>query len=235
MAGQYPWTPLVGKLVDSRGPWLCSLIASLLFPLAFGCFSYQVRQMLETPSEPPETAVYLLVLLFGIAGFATVFSYVNSCIYSRWNLKKTYDPSYLSSLFAATKNFPNYPGIASGVVTTLFGLSPLVLSFVASSFFTDSVDKSLDIIQFLNFLAVLAGIIHLIGALNLRVPDAQNPTTEHPRIEEADETTALLRPDNRRCNNANGSSLDLVRDPYFCIFFLFLAVVLGPVSVFCLC
>ncbi|KAJ7905378.1 MFS general substrate transporter [Mycena olivaceomarginata] len=209
MAGQYPWTPLVGKLVDSRGPWLCSLIASLLFPLAFGCFSYQVRQMLDTPSEPPETAVYLLVLLFGIAGFATVFS-------------------YLSSLFAATKNFPNYPGIASGVVTTLFGLSPLVLSFVASSFFTDSVDKSLDIIQFLNFLAVLAGIIHLIGALNLRVPDAQNPTTEHPRIEEADETTALLRPDNRRCNNANGSSLDLVRDPYFCIFFLFLAVVLGP-------
>ncbi|KAF8212358.1 MFS general substrate transporter, partial [Mycena galopus ATCC 62051] len=203
MAGQYPWTPLVGKIVDSRGPWLCSLIASLLFPLAFGCFSSQVHRMLETPSEPPQT-VYLLVFLFAVAGFATVFS-------------------YLSSLFAATKNFPDYPGIATGAVTTLFGLSPLVLSFVASTFFTSDADKSLDIVGFLTFIAILTGSVHIIGALALRVP----PTAAvHLQNEEANETTALLRPDGP--NNTNNSSLDLIRDPYFWILFMLLAIILGP-------
>ncbi|KAJ7273598.1 major facilitator superfamily domain-containing protein [Mycena haematopus] len=206
MAGQYPWTPLVGKLIDSRGPWLCSLIASLLFPLAFACFSSEVNRMLEAPSEPPQT-VYLLVFLFGLAGFATVFS-------------------YLSTLFAAIKNFPDYPGIASGTVTTLFGLSPLVLSFVASTFFMDGVDKSLDVVKFLNFLAILTGVVHIIGALNLRVPANNHPAMMQSQNEAANEATALLHSDGR--NQPNGSSLDLVRDPYFWIFFMVLAVMLGP-------
>ncbi|KAF7338388.1 putative transporter MCH1 [Mycena venus] len=163
--------------------------------------------MLEAPSEPPQTA-YLLIFLFGLAGFATVFS-------------------YLSCLFAATKNFPSYPGIASGTVNTLFGLSPLVLSFVASGFFTDRVDKSLDVVRFLAFLALLTGIVHIIGALNLRVPKNHLPPmiVQSPN-EEMNETTALLRPESRF--NADGSSLDLLRDPYFWIFFMLLVVILGP-------
>ncbi|KAJ6547450.1 major facilitator superfamily domain-containing protein [Mycena capillaripes] len=206
MAGQYPCTPLVGKIVDRHGPWVSSFIASLLFPLAFGGFSYQVHHMLEAPQ--PQASVALLVVLFGLAGFATVFS----CF---------------SSLFAATRNFPRYPGVATGTVMALFGLSPLFLSFVASSFFTDGSDASLDLVRFLAFLAILTGVVHIIGASNLHVSNYHLPAMVPPRNdEEADETTALLRPEGR--NNANGSLLDLVRDPYFWAFFVLLALTLGP-------
>ncbi|KAJ7940748.1 MFS general substrate transporter [Mycena leptocephala] len=205
MAGQYPCTPLVGKIVDSHGPWLCSLIASLLFSLAFGGFSYQVHYMLEA-TQPSQASVAALVVLFALAGFATVFS-------------------YFSSLFAATRNFPRYPGVASGTVMALFGLSPLFLSFVASSFFTDGA-ASLDLVQFLAFLAILTGIVHIIGASNLRVFNNHLPVVVPLQNDESDETTALLCPEGR--NNGNGSSLELVRDPYFWVFFMLLAVTLGP-------
>ncbi|KAJ7046664.1 MFS general substrate transporter [Mycena alexandri] len=209
MAGQYPCTPLVGKIVDSHGPWLCSLIASLLFSLAFGGFSYQVHQMLDTTSiQPSQISVYLLVLLFALAGFATVFA-------------------YFSSLFAATRSFPSYPGAASGTVMALFGLSPLFLSFLASTFFTDSADESFNLVQFLVFLTALTGVVHLIGALNLRAaPNNHLPATVPVQDDEANETTALLTDGSRK--NWSGSSIDLVLDPYFWVFFVLLAVTLGP-------
>ncbi|KAJ7470654.1 MFS general substrate transporter [Mycena latifolia] len=203
MAGQYPCTPLVGKIVDSHGPWLCSLLASLLFSLAFGCFSYQVDQMLQHPNQQSQSSVYVLVLLFALAGFGTVFS-------------------YFSSLFAATRNFPAYPGVASGTVMALFGLSPLFLSFVASSFFTNGVDKPIDLVKFLVFLAILSGVVHIIGAMNLRVPNNPLPIVVPS---EADETTALLQ-DTR--STESGSALDLLRDPYFWVLFVLLSVTLGP-------
>ncbi|KAJ6596781.1 major facilitator superfamily domain-containing protein [Mycena vulgaris] len=201
MAGQYPCTPLVGKIVDSHGPWLCSLIASLLFSIAFGCFSYQVQHMLENQNQPSQASVYLLVLLFALAGFATVFS-------------------YFSSLFAATRSFPAYPGVAAGSVMALFGLSPLFLSFIASSFFTNSDD--LNLVGFLVFLATLSGVVHIFGAMNLRIPSNPPPVI---LSSEVDETTVLL-PHSR--NNGRGSSLDLVRDPYFWVLFTLLVLILGP-------
>jgi hypothetical protein len=109
----------------------------------------------------------------------------------------------------------------------LFGLSPLFLSFVASSFFTDGA-ASLDLVQFLAFLAILTGIVHIIGASNLRVFNHHLPVVVPLQNDESDETTALLCPEGR--NNGNGSSLELVRDPYFWVFFMLLAVTLGPVS-----
>jgi hypothetical protein len=66
-------------------------------------------------------------------------------------------------------SFPQYPGIASGVSLALFGLSPLCLSLAASRFFT-SHESGLDVTQFLNFVALLAGSIHLFGALTLKIP-----------------------------------------------------------------
>jgi hypothetical protein len=74
MAGQYPCTPLVGMIIDRRGPWLCSLIAAFLFSIAFAGFSYQVNEMISTGSQPSPTSAYFLVFLFALAGFATVFS-----------------------------------------------------------------------------------------------------------------------------------------------------------------
>ncbi|KAJ7740720.1 MFS general substrate transporter [Mycena maculata] len=204
MAGQYPCTPLVGKLVDSYGPWLCSFVAAFLFPLAFGCFSYTVDQMLKSPTPPSQVSVYILVLLFALAGFGTVFS-------------------YFSSLFAATRTFSGYPGVASGTVMALFGLSPLFLSFVASTFFTDGDDTSLNLVGFLAFLAILSAVVHIIGASNLRVPI---PITLPSQDEEADETSALLP--KRTNRSASSSVLDLVRDPYFWVLFMLLFVTIGP-------
>ncbi|KAJ6496568.1 MFS general substrate transporter [Mycena vitilis] len=207
MAGQYPCTPLVGKIVDRYGPWLCSLIASLFFPLAFGGFSYQVRHM-SGAAQPPQSSIASLVVLFALAGFATVFS-------------------YFSSLFAATRTFPLYPGVASGTVMALFGLSPLFFSFVASSFFTAGADSSLDPAQFLAFVAALTGAIGAVHSITAYLHISTNDSSSTIPIcnGDADETTSLL-PSTR--NRANGTSLDLVKDPYFLIFFMLLAVILGP-------
>ncbi|KAJ7489823.1 MFS general substrate transporter [Mycena galericulata] len=201
MAGQYPCTPIVGKIVDSHGPWLSSLIAAFLFSLSFVSFSLRVEHMLDNPLS--QASVYLLVLLFALAGFGTVFS-------------------YFSSLFAATRTFPAYPGVASGTVMALFGLSPLLLSSVASTWFTDGDGESLNLVRFLAFLGLLCGVVHIIGALNLRVP---LPITSAPRPEEADETAALLPKSSNDCGRA---LFDLVRDPYFWVFCMLLVVTLGP-------
>ncbi len=51
----------------------------------------------------------------------------------------------------------------------LFGLSPLVLSFLAGSMFNTS-GEELDVAGYARFLAVLTLIIHLLGAILLHVP-----------------------------------------------------------------
>ncbi|KAJ7219167.1 MFS general substrate transporter [Mycena pura] len=206
MAGQYPCTPLVGKIVDSYGPWACSLIASLLFSVAFGCFSFLVHRMLEMPTPPPETSVYLLIILSGLAGIATVFA-------------------YFSSLFAATRSFPSYPGAAAGTVMALFGLSPLFLSFIASNFFAGRNDASLNVVGFLAFLAILTGVVHILGALNLCTPKDHPPIALSSQDEEASETTPLLS--ESRSSDPH-SFLDLLREPSFWVLFLLLTVTLGP-------
>ncbi|KAJ6630679.1 MFS general substrate transporter [Mycena sp. CBHHK59/15] len=209
MAGQYPCTPLVGKIVDRQGPWLCSLIASLLFCVAFGCFAYETNHMLDAASAPSPSSVYFLVFLFALAGFATVFS-------------------YFSSLFAATRNFPEYPSVASGTVMALFGLSPLFLSFIAG-FFSDSTNSSLDLVGFLAFLAILTGSVHLIGAINLRAPENHLPIPIlFTQDQEADEAAPLLSSNRTVSGIVNDSVLDIIQDPHFWIFFLLLIVTLGP-------
>lgn len=64
----------------------------------------------------------------------------------------------------------------------IFGFSPLVLSLTASSkFFTSPSSGHLDVASFLKFLAILAGITHVLGAIVL-----QGPPTEHVDIIHAD-------------------------------------------------
>jgi len=62
----------------------------------------------------------------------------------------------------------------------LFGLSPLILSLFASKWFTDSTG-GLKVAEFTAFLAILTGIIHLLGAINLHV---------EPQLPEVDVSTA---------------------------------------------
>src|SRR6266478_9643153 len=67
--------------------------------------------------------------------------------------------SYFSSIFAASKAFPQHPGAASGASMTFFGLSPLLLSLLASRYFTDPT-TGLNVTHFMIFLAFASGITH---------------------------------------------------------------------------
>lgn len=44
--------------------------------------------------------------------------------------------SYLAAITASAKSFPDYPGLAIGIPSALFGTSPLLLSTVAGALFT---------------------------------------------------------------------------------------------------
>ena len=63
--------------------------------------------------------------------------------------------------------FPRYSGTASGTSMSIFGLSPLFLSLVASKLFTSS-DQTLDIPGFFTFMAVFTGVVHCASTLVFR-------------------------------------------------------------------
>nr|GAT47211.1 MFS general substrate transporter [Mycena chlorophos] len=200
MAGQYPLTPLVGSVIDHYGPWLCSLIAAILFTVAFGVFSWQSYDILVESQPPTQLSVYSLVICFALAGFATVFA-------------------YFSSLFSATHLFPRYPGAAAGTVMALFGLSPLVLSFLASTFFMQP-DASLDLVGFMTFLAASTGSVLFAGTWIL-----PSKTQASSLSQDSEETAPLLGGTEHA---EPESALALLRDPRFWALFCVLAVTLGP-------
>jgi hypothetical protein len=74
MIGQYPLSPLVGKLVDYYGPWLCSLIASVLFSSAFSLLSWEFSNTPDDIEVASPTSFRRLVVYFAMAGSATAFS-----------------------------------------------------------------------------------------------------------------------------------------------------------------
>jgi hypothetical protein len=65
------------------------------------------------------------------------------------------------------QTFPARTGLATGVVTALFGLSPLFLSTIGTIFFPDAKD-GLDAPRYLLFLAIFCGSINFVGAFGLR-------------------------------------------------------------------
>ncbi|KAH9001232.1 major facilitator superfamily domain-containing protein [Lactarius akahatsu] len=164
MMGQYPFSAPIGKIVDEYGPWACSLIASFLYSGSFAILAAEIAKTPDNITGPSESSFRILAGAFFVMGLATDASYVSSY--------------YFSTLFAATRTFPQYLGAASGASMTLFGLSPLFLSLLASTFFTDP-PTGLDVPRFLKFLALASGIVHLIGAFNMRLckPQCITPST----------------------------------------------------------
>jgi hypothetical protein len=122
----------------------------------------------------------------------------------------------------------------------LFGLSPLFLSVLASSFFTDP-QMGLNVTRFLKYHAIITGSIHLIGAITLRLPSVsessvQSPTGDPEQPTEPDERSALLPGKPRNSVEAqvvpadeHSSAKDLLQDRNFWTLFLISLVVLGSV------
>lgn len=163
--------------------------------------------------------------------------------------------SFFSVLFAASKNFPCYSGIASGTSMSLFSLSPLFLSVLASAFFTNS-EGILDIYHFVTFLAILSGLVHFIGGFLLRTPmdpvletveriapdvNGQADVDEEVQVTEenemADETVPLVTKNpsvtvevNMHPVDSSHSTLDLFKDPCFWTLFVVILLLVGSVS-----
>ncbi|PIL24136.1 hypothetical protein GSI_13888 [Ganoderma sinense ZZ0214-1] len=233
MAGQYPCAAIVGTAIDRYGAWSCSFAAAILYSLGFSLFARDVAQAPPDAVFASDGLFHRLVLYFVMIGLAT------AC-------------SYFSLLFAATKSFPQYIGVASGTSMSIFGLSPLFLSLVASKVFTVP-GQTLDVPRYFTWLAVVAGSIHIVTAVIFRAnKHMMHGTTEQAKAVDADseavvhaaEEEPLLAGGNADdsedspTNSANvhfmpveepreGSTLDLFRDPYFWILSLWMVLIVG--------
>lgn len=201
--GQYPFSPIVGKVLDKHGPSTCSLISAGLFFLSFLSSSFLVSMTPRDIVEPSPWIFRCLTFFFLMAGLATVFS-------------------YFSSIFAASKNFPHHPGAAAGTSMALFGLSPLCLSLFASHWFTEMATGQLKIVPYLRFLALLTATTHLLGAFTL---DLTEPTIPH-EPEEANEATRLM-PSKPDVDPSTGNYPDPIRDLYFWILGMYCLLSIG--------
>jgi len=136
---------------------------------------------------------------------------------------------YFSFVFAASKMFSAYINIASGTTMALFGLSPLFLSSLASTFFANS-SGSFEIMSFLRFMAVFAGFSHLMGAVVLDVGKVTPPETRLQSLDiTPDETTSLLQRQRSQCEPSDSTVFALLRDPYLWVLCLYLIMTLGMV------
>ncbi|RPD66294.1 MFS general substrate transporter [Lentinus tigrinus ALCF2SS1-7] len=229
MATQYLVAAFCGVAIDRYGSWSCSFAATILYSLGFGLFAREVA--LAAPGAQASTAsFYRLVLYFGMIGLATVCS-------------------YFSLVFASTKMFPRYSGTASGTSMSIFGLSPLFLSLLASKLFTTS-DQSLDIPGFFTFMAVITGVVHCASTLVFHAnrPFEVDAGEEAVFATDAETTTSVFdseeepllggSDDGPSKDPANvhvvpveepqdGSTLDLFRDRYFWVLCLWMTLSVG--------
>ncbi|KAI0831467.1 MFS general substrate transporter [Trametes gibbosa] len=229
MAAQYPFAALVGKAIDRYGPWSCALAACILNTLGFSLFAREIAQMPPEGAHVSASTFHLLVLYFGMIGLATVCS-------------------YFGLVFAATKTFPQYIGIASGTSMSIFGLSPFFLSVVASRYFT-APGQTLDAASFFAFMATLTGVVHLISTVifyanpvpRQDVPDSASDgrSVDAESLHAVEEAEPLLGDSTPKPKDPatvhivpveeprHGSTLDLFRDPYFWVLCLWMLLVAG--------
>lgn len=117
----------------------------------------------------------------------------------------------------------------------LFGLSPLILSFLASTWFMVP-QRGLDVANYTASLAVLTAVIHVIGAFNLRVEpathqrEATHPSGADVSMEDtSDFETSPLLPKKSYLGSYD-SFWDVLREPHFWILACVSLLVLGSVS-----
>ena len=151
-------------------------------------------------------------------------------------------------LFSATRIFPHFVGFASGTSLAIFGMSPLLLSWLATHFFTLP-EGVLDVTRFFTFMAILTGVVNLFGAIVLPGPAAADipmvPVNEETAMEadpeddmEAHEETSLLASSVQSLTGLDAlfaetpehlTAVELLKNPYFWLFSTSIALVVGAV------
>ncbi|KAI6043419.1 MFS general substrate transporter [Pisolithus marmoratus] len=222
MVGQYPLSALAGKVIDCYGPWACSLVSAGLLSTGFGLFAREIAQTPDDIIRASASSYHRLAFYFLVCSVGAVFS-------------------FFSGVFAASKNFPHYMGLATGISTALFGLSPTFLSTLATRYFSHP-DTGLDVSHFLQFLALLCGCVHIVGAFTMHVLPPAEECTSHPfgvdaEDQAADECTSLLSKANSAASVEvvpamdedlrSQSALDVLKDINFWVLGFVVFVILG--------
>jgi hypothetical protein len=149
----------------------------------------------------------------------------------------------LSSIVLTFERICHLLGISTGVASVSLAICPLVLSIIASNYFTTP-ETGLQVPQYLVFLALLCGSVNLLGAFTLQTPKVH--VTDVPAVEqdvepasEPDEQTNLLMGVVKDTVHlhvvpveepAEGSIMDLIQDPFFLILIVSLSCLLGSVE-----
>jgi hypothetical protein len=105
----------------------------------------------------------------------------------------------------------------------LFGLSPLVLSFIAGSFFKTA-DDGLNVSGYTCFLATLTLVVHLIGTINLRTVPSIEP--EPPSFANDEETPLIPRSE----QDSKQTVKDVLNDSSFWLLAASVGIALGSVG-----
>ncbi|KAH9945987.1 MFS general substrate transporter [Epithele typhae] len=153
MISQYPVAAIVGLAIDNLGTWSCSLAASVMFAIGYGVFAREVAAVPPGTHASAQT-VNTLIFCWALIGLATVCT-------------------GFALVFSATKAFYKYIGVAVGLSQAAFGMSPLLLSLIASHFTPSG--ETLDLPSYFTFLALFAGIANLTSCVLFR--GAQNAGT----------------------------------------------------------
>ena len=146
---------------------------------------------------------------------------------------------YFSSLFAASKLFPNHIGLASGASMAIFSLSPLFLSAIATNFFIHPATGQLNIGHFMSFLALLTGFIYTLGFINMQglkhSIDQVQTTSEAVEENISQETSPLLAPTLQgrlTMQASNPTTMELLRRIDFWLLTIFCIFIIGAVCIF---
>lgn len=171
--GQYGAALFMGAFAD-KSARLSSLLASVLFIAGYSMMSISLSR-----SIPPSYAFF--VGYFVLAGSGTV-------------------ASYFAALTASAKSFPDHPGLAIGVPSALFGISPLLLSTIGSALFTISEGEDagdIDAVGLFVFFGTVTGLVNLFSACFIKpiiVPESEDKmlANDSSAIQAGDETQPLL-------------------------------------------
>ena len=163
ITGLYSAALVMGAVADRSIRATC-LIAALFFQ--------GYAMMASSLAQSAAPSLISCMIFFFLAGIGTV-------------------SSYFAAMTSATRSFPSHPGLCIGVVSSGFGLSPLLLSTVASALFTNnegSDSGDIDAVRFFTFLATLLGAVNVFSAFGMRPPV---PTPEEAKGTEAGGSSLL--------------------------------------------
>jgi MFS family permease len=148
--------PLFGMLCDRTSPALLAGIAALLFAPGYG---------LAAAVYAHAWGVGWMILAFVLVGAGTA-------------------SMYISAVTTSAKNFGRgrFRGIAIALPIAAFGLSGMWESQVGSRFLyelnPDGTPGELDVVKYFIFLAILLGVVGILGVVGLRIVDEEEMIAE---------------------------------------------------------